>query len=174
MTGNLIKNIIRGTVYPNSYIMYNNTARRVIRTAEKTVVIDDDGNDRRISKAEAENNVIKYIVQMGTKIYDLSYTDYGLAIDAGSIVEGYTVVVKSRALIGATVKIDCLQTVDKYNLYKFDDRYGIILSKEGSMYKIDLTRSNKGTIVLHRTRFSLVNEKDSRIFFKLICPVCHR
>lgn len=174
MTGRLIKKLIGGRIYPNSYIWYNNEPKLVERVNDKTVVVqDDEGNMRRISKEEVDGCVIKYSIQTDNRIYDLSYSDYILAITSPEIVEGYVVQVKTKAHIGSDVRIGCLATVDTHNLIDPKSRFGIIKSQDRSSFTIELTNNSK-TMVLHRSQFILVNQKDVKYFFKLICPKCGR
>ncbi len=174
MTGMLNRTLIRSNIYPKTHIMYENDVKEVIRVNEKTVVLEIDSNEKRIDKTLVQDKVIKYTVQIGNKIFDLSFSDYKLAngYANGTIVEGYTILVKTKARIGDTVRIDCLQTVDKHNLMDFNSRFGTVKDKNKNFYTISMTRNIKLELKLHRTRFATVNEKDSKIFFKLLCPTC--
>jgi len=174
MTGQLIKNTVKGRVYPGNWILHENKPFEVQKVNEKTVIInDEEGKSIRLSKDDAENYIIKFTVQIDKKFFDLSYSDYALGIDSDSIVNGYTVQVKTKAHVGETVRIDCLSTADQYDLLNSKDRFGVIVNKQNNFYDVELNK-NKKTIRLHRTRFVLVNEKDSKIFFKLICKHCLR
>lgn len=173
MTGRLIRKLIGGKIYTNSYIWYNNEPKLVHRVNDKTVVIeDDDGNMRRISKEDIDGCIIKYSVQTNNRMYDLSYSDYILAINSAEIAEGYVIQVKTKAHIGSDVRVGCLATVDKYNLHDSNNRFGIIKSQKNSYFTIELT--NNQSIDLHRSQFILVNQKDVKYFFKLICSTCKR
>lgn len=174
MTGKLIRNLVKGNFYPNTYVLHDNTVKQVIRVNDKTVVFEDGDNSYRVSKDDVDGCIIKYTVQIGKKMFDLSYSDYELAKHSEDIVEGYTVLVKTKARIGSTIRIDCLATVDRYKLYDNNDRFGMISDQDRSFFTIDLSRSIKQSIKLHRTKFVLVNEKDSKIFFKLTCDKCKR
>lgn len=168
----LIETVITGELYPNTWILYNNEKRQIIRVNDKTVVVlDDNGNERRISKEEVKNSVLKYAVKVNKKIFDVIYSDYHIAIryKNGDYVDGYTTLIKSKARVGQTVKIDDLATVDRYNLYDMNERFATITKQEGAFSTLELSRANKGSIKLHRTKFSLINEKDNRILFKLNC-----
>lgn len=174
MTGQLIRNVVRGRVYPGNWILSDNVPREVIKVNEKTIVVNDEnGSSIRLPKDDLENKIIKYTIQIDKKFFDLSYSDYKLAIESPSIVDGYTVQVKTKAHIGETVRIDCMSTVDQNELILPRDRFGVIINKHNNFYEIELNK-NKKTIKIHRTRFVLVNEKDSKIFFKLICKHCLR
>ena len=167
----LIETLITSDVYPNTWILHNNEKKQVIRVNDKTVVVEDEEGERRISKEEIKDSVLKYVVKNGSKIFDVIYSDYHIAAKHtnGDLVDGYTTMIKSRAKVGQTVKIDDLATVDKYKLYDFNERFATITSQERNFFTLELTRANKGSIKLHRTKFSLINEKDNRILFKLNC-----
>ncbi len=174
MTGQLIKNTVRGRVYPGNWILHENKPYEVAKVNEKTVVINtEEGKSMRLTKDETHECVIKFTVQVDKKFFDLSYSDYSLAIESPKIVQGYTVQVKTKAHVGETVRIDCLSTADQHDLLIPSDRFGVIINKNKNFYDVELNK-NKKTIRLHRTRFVLVNEKDSKIFFKLICKYCLR
>ncbi len=173
MTGQLIKNTVRGKVYAGNWIIYENKPYEVAKVNEKTVIVNEDDKTVRLSKDDVENNIIKFTVQVDKKFFDLSYSDYSLGIESPSIVNGYTVQVKTKAHVGETVRIDCLSTADQHDLLHPKDRFGVIVNKQNNFYDVELNKT-KRTIRLHRTRFVLVNEKDSKIFFKLICKYCLR
>ncbi len=173
MTGQLIKNTVGGRIYPGNWILHENKPYEVTKVNEKSVLISDSGNTIRVSKEDIQDQILKYTVQIDKKFFDLSYSDYSLAVTSDSIVNGYTVQVKTKAHIGETVRIDCLSTADQHDLLNPNDRFGVIINKHNNFYDVELNKT-KRTIRLHRTRFVLVNEKDSKIFFKLICQYCLR
>lgn len=173
MTGRLIRNLVKGQFYINNFVLHENEVKKVIRINDKTVVFGTDENFYRVSKNEVDGCIVKYAVHVGKKIFDVSYSDYELANESVDIVEGYTVLVKTRARIGSTVRINCLETVDRYNLIDSNSRFGTIVDQDAAFFMIDMNNS-KQPLKLHRTRFVLVNEKDSKIFFKIICPKCNR
>jgi len=174
MQGKLVEDLVRSRIYPGNFIMFNNEKLEVSKVNDKTVLVKDNEDIRRISKEEIEDSVIKYTVLVDDKIFDLSYTDYHLAIESDKIVQGYTVEVKTAAREGEAIRINCLRTVDELDLHDPNDRFGVITKKDRSFFTIDLSRSNRGSIRLHRTKFVRVNEKDSKIFFKLRCNKCNR
>lgn len=167
----LIETIITGDVYPGTWILHNNEKKEIIRVNEKTVVVQDKEGEKRISRDEIKDSILKYSVKVNKKIFDVIYSDYHIAIryNNGDFVDGYTTMIKSRAKTGQTARIDDLYTVDKFKLYDFNERFATIISQEGAFFTLELTRANKGSIKLHRTKFSLINEKDNRILFKLNC-----
>ena len=171
----LHRNLIKSEIYPRNWVLVDNVPREVQKVNEKSIVVhDDDGNLKRLFKTDVENSIIKYTAQQGKKIFDLSFSDYHLAHGKhDNLVDGYTFLIKTKARIGDTVRIDCLKTVDRYNLYEKDARFGTIIDRDRNFFTIEMSRTSD-TIKLHRTAFILVNEKDSKIFFRLICDRCHR
>lgn len=165
----LIKNIITGDLTPNTWILVDNKPFQIIRVNDKTVVIEDNEGEKRISKDDVKNSIIKYTAQDGKKVFDIIYSDYRIAnkLEPNSPIDGYTVLIKTRARIGMNVRVDDLQTVDRFRLYDPSDRVGVISNKDKNFYTISLHKTNVGNIKLHRTKFVLINEKDSRIFYRL-------
>ena len=176
MVGEIKINYIGGKVFPNNFILYDDEVKQVIRVNEKTVVINTPDGEKRISKEEIDGYIVKFTVAVKgkqPKVFDLSYSDYNLVDLTEKIVEGYTVQVKTRARVGETIRISCLETVDKYDLIDFNQRFGVITNRNNSFFDIEL-RNKTVLRGIHRTKFTVVNDKDSRIFFKLICDCCGR
>jgi hypothetical protein len=161
---------ITAEITPGTWVLYNNEKHEVLRVNEKTIIINDGEGEKRISISEVKDSVLKYTVKDKNRIYDLFPNSYKYAINHknGEIVNGFTQKFKTRAKLGMTVRIDDLYTVDTHNLYNKSDRYGIIRDMKDNLFTIDLTNGSKISIRLHRNKFVLVNEKDVRIFFKLI------
>ena len=165
----LIRSIITGDLTPNTWVLIDNNPHQIIRVNDKTIVIEDKEGEKRISKDDVRNSVIKYTVQDGKRVFDVIYSDYHIAnrYENGEFTDGYTTMIKTRARIGNTVRVDDLGIVDKFKLYDKSDRIGVISNKDKNFYTITMNRKDLGNIKLHRTKFVLVNEKDSRIFYKL-------
>jgi hypothetical protein len=161
---------VSGEITVGSWILYNNEKHEVIRVSEKTVVIKDAEGEKRIAISEIKDSILKYTVKDNNRIYDVYPGSYIIAKDYsnGDYVEGFTQQVKTRASIGMTVRIDDLSTVDKYELYDKSKRYAIISEREGNLFTLNLTAKEKGSIKLNRNKFILVNEKDVKIYCKLL------
>lgn len=168
----LKRSIISGELTPNTWILVDNIPFQIIRVNDKTVVIEDNEGEKRISKDDVKNSIIKYTTQDGKRVFNVLYSDYRIAnnIEPESFVDGYTTMLKTKAKIGMTVRIDCLSTVDKYGLISKQDRIGVLSNRDKGFFIVDMNKQGLGRIKLHRTKFVLVNEKDSKIFYKLNCP----
>jgi translation initiation factor IF-1 len=185
MLAKLETKIVKSRVFPKSTIILDGNFIIVGEVTDKTVTYtDDEGKRKRINKDEAEQNIVKFTVKTDKAVFDLSYSSYEIATElfkennriTSITVEGRTNQVKTRAIVGSTIRLHCMDLVDKYELFDKDNRYGTIIEKtDNRKFKIELRNNNKvGNIVANRNQFILVNEKDTKVFFELSCKKCNR
>lgn len=164
---------ITSEITVGSWILYNNEKYEVLEVNEQFAIVESVEGRIHIPLSEIKDSVLKYTVKDGNRIYDLFPGSYKYAkhYKNKEIVNGFTQKFKTRASLGMTVRIDDLSTIDKFELYDKSERYAVLSDKKDNFFVLELTNTRakrKGNITLHRNKFILVNEKDVKIFFKLI------
>jgi hypothetical protein len=170
----LIKLIVSGIPYINYWIQTPDGAKKVIHVTEEFVTVRDrDGVETTLDREYADSRILAFKVAGNKgKIYDVCYTSYpqiALTKEEGDVLEGETVALKARAIIGNKVSICDLKVIDNMQLLP-NQRLGVIKGITHNKFQVLLLNiRGNNRIELHRNQFSIVDGIDERIVFRLHC-----